>query len=277
MISFPVPAGTKLADLSSTGHAVTWYQALLQSGVQGVVLDGASPGVSADIQNALDAGLSVQLFQGYFTPAWAVPAQATARANALVTLAKEVQWPSGSGAPVLWLDLESTGNAPASALITWITNWGRVVQQAGFQAGLYNGPGHPLSGQQLWDIPTITHYWKSASNVPAIPQRGYQMIQTAFNQSFQGVAVDYDTVQADELGSLPVAVALTAGPSAASFASLQQQVAALQGTLTNLASQGNATDAKLAQVAADVEAHGTDIAAMKTLTNALKRIFSTLK
>ncbi|PSR20082.1 MAG: hypothetical protein C7B45_16655 [Sulfobacillus acidophilus] len=233
MITYALPPGTKAVDLSSTGHAATWYQALLAQGIAAVFLDAATPGVLADIATALSMGLAVGLFQGYYTPAWAVPSTAAQRAAAIVAIAQQAGFPAHATVPVtLWLDLEACGGVPATTIYAWVTNWGQVVQAAGYQAGVYVGAGQPLSGAQLYALPTITAYWRSASQVPDVPTRGYQLVQGVWNQSVDGVAVDYDTVQADAKGGLPVCVSASVGPTAAAWAHLQQDVTTLSERLT---------------------------------------------
>jgi hypothetical protein len=217
------------------GNSLSWYVDLLRSGVGGVEIDCESPGAQADIHHALQAGLYVLLYQGYYQPAWAVPAEAMRRATQMVQAAKLAGFPAaGPNRPTLALDLESCGNVGATAIFTWVSNWGRVIQDAGYSAGLYVGSRQPLSGKQLYAEPTIDHYWEGASKVPMVATRGYEIIQHQWNQTFQGAAVDYDIVQADKLGGLPVGVTLSAGPDATSFAALRADVTALANHLTTL-------------------------------------------
>ena len=273
MLSYPIPAGTKLIDKRTNGQSLSWYQSLLGSGVHGVILDMMTGDVQPDIQNALTAGLTVLLFQGYDTAMFAIPSQATTRANLMVKAAKTAGFPAGSHACNLALDLEATGSASASAIYTWATNWGETVRQAGYQPALYVGPGQPLSGQQLYDLPPFAHYWRSAANVPAVATRGYEILQTAFNQVFEGVYVDYNLVQADALGSLPVGVMLQPGPNAATFAALQQQVATLQAALTTLHREGQHTAQTVATMQAQLTALTNTVTGQQDLLTALKMAF----
>ncbi|NMP20798.1 glycoside hydrolase domain-containing protein [Sulfobacillus harzensis] len=275
MVSVTIPAGTKAVDLSSTGHPLSWYEALLLSGVEAVFLDSLSPGVATDIANALAAGLTVNLFQGYYTPAWAIPSEATTRAQQIVRLAQQGGLPAKATPPVvLWLDLEACGNVPASAIFPWVTNWGQVVQSGGYDAGVYVGAGQPLTGRQLYDIPTITHYWRSASKVPDVATRGYQILQGAWNQSFEGVPVDYDTIQADRLGSLPVGVALSAGPTNAVVAQLQQQVTQLAQQLQNVQSAQSQVQHALTTLQQQLATTQQDVAALQAMVTAIKHVFA---
>jgi hypothetical protein len=68
-----------------------------------------------------------------------------------------------------------------------------------FVPGLYVGANAILTGQQLYDLP-FKHYWKSESKVPAIPVRGYQMIQTQVPQPVNGIGIDQDVTQTDQQG-----------------------------------------------------------------------------
>jgi len=58
------------------------------------------------------------------------------------------------------------------------------------------GDSTQLSGQQLFDF-SFQHYWKSQSKVPAIPNRGYQLIQFLPSVTAYGIAIDMDMTQAD--------------------------------------------------------------------------------
>lgn len=199
--------GDRCVDFSSTGHALEWYYRVKASGLVAVILDGASAGVEFDVERALSAGLGVMLFQGYYPPAWRAIESAEERARALVDLARALQFPAADEGPTLWLDLEDTGPVDAGDIFRWCTLWSQVVRDAGYSAGLYVGAGQPLSSDQLWNIVPISHYWRSASQVPDVAVRGYQVIQEAVNQVIDGVWVDYDRVTVDRLGGVPVALA----------------------------------------------------------------------
>ena len=274
MLTYTLPAGTACIDKQSNGQSLSWYQALLQSGVHAVLLDMMTGNVQPDIQNALTAELAVMIFQGFYTPAFAIPAQATVRAQMIVGAAKAAGFPSGQNAPVLWLDLEACGSVPADAIFSWVTNWGQVVQQAGYQAGLYVGAGQPLSSQQLYSIPTITHYWRSASNVPAVAVRGYEILQGKWNQIFEGVSVDYDTVQVDAKGSLPIAVTLSTGPNAPTFEALVQRVAALEQSVTTTNTHLTSLTNTLNTLSGTLQQAQHQLTLHESRWNAIKQIFN---
>jgi hypothetical protein len=62
--------------------------------------------------------------------------------------------------------------------IDYIEAWAYQVHSAGYIAGLYVSPEMKLSSKELWQLAKIKAYWKSASYVPAVDVRGYQVIQS---------------------------------------------------------------------------------------------------
>jgi hypothetical protein len=239
-----VPATGKWLDKGSAGQDLAWYQGRKAAGVSGVILDLETGGWEADLQNALAAGLQVQVFQGYYAPLWTEgPSAATARAQQAIDAMHTAGLPVSS---IGWLDVEDwPTDATAAEAMAWITAWGSAIAAGHMQAGGYQGSGTPLTGDDWWNITTLHRYWRSASMVPTIPNRGYQIVQTAVNQDADGVAVDLDTVQHDLLGSAPVAIVAVPGtvtvsvpttPSvpavtAADLAALDQQVTLLRQDL----------------------------------------------
>jgi hypothetical protein len=202
----PLSDGDRCVDFSSTGHGLDWYRHLKDDGIVAVILDGASPGVQGDVERALAAGLRVMLFQGYYPPDWHTLDAAALRARELVDLARALGFPAADNGPTLWLDLEDTGSVSANDMFGWCSLWGRIVRDAGFSAGIYVGAGQPLGSDELWNIVPVSHYWRSASQVPDVAVRGYQLVQERVNQMTYGVWVDYDRVERDRLGGLPIAV-----------------------------------------------------------------------
>ena len=99
----------------------------------------------------------------------------------------------------LWCDLEGIGSATAQDVIDYCTSWFTAVSAAGYVPGLYVGANAILSGQQLYDLP-YQHYWQSCSEVPAIPVRGYQMVQTLVQEPVNGIGIDKDVTQTDSQG-----------------------------------------------------------------------------
>jgi len=213
-----LPAGSRVIDLSSTGHSLAWYQAVKANGVAAVMLDAATPGVVTDAHYALEAGLGVGLFQGYWSPAWASRSYALTRGGELVRIAQEIGLPAPAAPRLpLWLDLEAVpSGVDAAAMMDWIAQWASVVAMAGYQPGIYEGPGQPMAAGDFVSLAT-THgpmiFWRSASAVPAIPL-GYVLRQGASNQRYHGVPVDDDEVTANEAGDTLVVAQQTPMPRA---------------------------------------------------------------
>lgn len=99
----------------------------------------------------------------------------------------------------IWCDLEGIAEGVAAQdVIDYCNAWYAAVEKVGYVPGLYVGASCILDGQQLYDLP-FQHYWKSLSNVPAIPNRGYQLVQHA-SETVNGIGIDPDTTQTDEEG-----------------------------------------------------------------------------
>ncbi len=84
-------------------------------------------------------------------------------------------------------------------VIAYCEAWYQAANAAGYVPGLYVGAGALLTGQQLYDL-SFQHYWQSASIVPDIPTRGYQLLQLWPPISINGVWIDLDVAQNDNLG-----------------------------------------------------------------------------
>ena len=214
-------------DFAANDQPASWYGAVKASGIVGVVLDVMSPGWTAAYHNALAAGLAIMLFQGYYAPDWVNAADAAQRAEYAVSQAESVGYPKGA---ILWLDWEKVPTSVTAAdAVIWINRWTQMVQSLGYVAGLYVGVPQPLSPEALYFQLILAHYWRSCSgDAAAVFRRGYQMVQTACNQTVAGVTVDVDTVGPDALGGLPpAAVPVAASPSSDPAASLADELAAL--------------------------------------------------
>ncbi|NES00670.1 MAG: DUF1906 domain-containing protein [Symploca sp. SIO1B1] len=104
----------------------------------------------------------------------------------------------------VWCDLETMENAKDHALvIDYCREWYHAVYNAGYTPGLYVGAGVKLSSEQLYDLP-FQNYWKSVSSVPAVYERGYQMVQNNSPHSangFQkfGINIDENKTYIDNL------------------------------------------------------------------------------
>jgi Rv2525c-like, glycoside hydrolase-like domain len=100
----------------------------------------------------------------------------------------------------VWCDLEWPSKAPPAAdVLVYANAWAKEVVDAGYEAGMYVGANCGVNGDQLWSMPKVRHYWKSASLVPWVSNRGFQMVQT-LEIEVQGIKVDQDIAMFDALG-----------------------------------------------------------------------------
>ena len=156
---------------------------------------------AAEAQAILAGGLALMPVQHVLEPGWTPTAQlgtehgANAAAQALAI---------GVPAQVnVWLDLEGvSAAATAQDVINYCTSWYQEVSLKDYLPGLYVGASCGLDGQQLYDLP-FQHYWHSESTVPALPGRGYQMLQRAQSGTVNGLSIDVDTTMVDQLGGVP--------------------------------------------------------------------------
>jgi Domain of unknown function (DUF1906) len=153
---------------------------------------------AAEGEAILGAGLALMAVQHVRTAGWS-PAAAMGNndgTNASFN-ASAIGFPAGVN---VWCDLEGINAAVAAQdVIDYCNAWYAVVLAAGFVPGLYVGANAILTGQQLYDL-AFQHYWKSESKVPAIPVRGYQMIQTLVPLPVNGIGIDQDVTQTGQQG-----------------------------------------------------------------------------
>lgn len=147
----------------------------------------------------LEAGLALGAVQHVSMPGWTPSTQlGTEYGTNAAHNAASIGLPTGMN---LWMDLE--GIAPgtsAQTVISYANAWYDAVLAAGYIPGIYVGAACILNGDQLYSSLKFQHYWKSLSNVPAIPQRGYQLVQSLAADPVCGVAIDADTTMTDQLG-----------------------------------------------------------------------------
>ncbi len=143
----------------------------------------------------LNSGLALMPVQHVRKPGWspsAILGQEDGQNAA--SNAQDVGFPAGVN---VWCDLEGVDSgASPQDVIDYCQAWYTAVDSAGFVPGLYVGDSTQLSGQQLFDL-SFQHYWKSQSKVPAIPNRGYQLIQFLPSVTAYGIAIDMDITQTD--------------------------------------------------------------------------------
>lgn len=111
------------------------------------------------------------------------------------------------GAPpglTVWTDVEGlTADTPAADIIAYANAWYTAVAAAGYTPGLYVGT-YRLTSSQLYYKLKFRNYWKSGMAVADVYKRGYQMIQQSpGNVAMNGINIDNDVIQADDLGDLP--------------------------------------------------------------------------
>ncbi|MHA1067196.1 DUF1906 domain-containing protein [Enterobacter ludwigii] len=159
--------------------------------------------LSADeATDILQAGLALMVVQHVDDPGW-MPTQSlgqTYGSNA-ATNAASIGIPPGVN---VWCDLEGIANGTAAQdVIDYCSAWYDAVSAAGYIPGLYVGANAVLTGQQLYDLP-FEHYWQSCSEVPDIPVRGYQLVQTFVPEPVNGIGIDSDLTQTDLQGGQAV-------------------------------------------------------------------------
>lgn len=154
---------------------------------------------TGEVSDILSAGLALMAVQHASFPPVDAAKGARFGANAAAHAAA-AGIPHGVN---LWLDLEvvSPPTLPAD-VIAYANAWFTAVEAAGYEPGVYVGAGTGLTGQQLFDDLKFRHYWRSGSDVPDIPTRGYQLVQRipGHPPSIDGVEIDTNVAQTDRLG-----------------------------------------------------------------------------
>lgn len=147
----------------------------------------------------LQAGLGLMAVQHVPYSGWSPTANlGTIYGTNAAKNSKAVGLPPGVN---IWCDLEGVSNiVDADTVIAYCNNWYDAVVKAGYVPGLYVGSGAILDGAQLYYNLKFQHYWQSASEVPEVAVRGYQLVQSAPNARVNGIAVDKDMAQIDNCG-----------------------------------------------------------------------------
>lgn len=166
-----------------------------------------------ELEIILDAGLAVMAVQHVAPSGW-TPSEALGveyGGNAAMH-ARAIALPDGAS---VWLDLEGiAAGTSADATIAYCNAWFKEVESAGYTTGVYVGANSILSADELYLRLKTKHYWKSGSNVPAIPHRGYCMVQHIIaGDQVGGVEIDRNVTFVDAFGSSPMLV--TRGPALA--------------------------------------------------------------
>lgn len=176
---------------------------LARSGVQGP--HDLHP---AEAQTILDSGLALMAVQHVAASPWVASGDlGTSYGTAAAAEAKGIGFPAGVN---VWLDLEGVARATApQEILAYCLNWYVAVESAGYVPGLYVGASCGLTGNELYSLP-FQHYWQSLSGVPAIPTRGYQMVQTAGGE-IAGLSYDKNLTCIDQHGGAPLWLVATGG------------------------------------------------------------------
>lgn len=171
-----------------------------------------------ETRTILESGLALMAVQHVAKEGWA-PTEKLGQSygrNA-ASHAREAELPEGIS---VFLDLEGVDKSAAPEdVIQYCNAWHDEVEAAGYFPGLYVGANCGLDGDDLFYRLKIKCYWKSGSNVPEIPVRGYCMFQTIkHGDKVGGVEIDRNVVRPDHFGTAPVwAVAGLETPALVSF------------------------------------------------------------
>jgi hypothetical protein len=203
----PAPPGVHGFDTNTVLTQDT-ADAFRQQGFQFCLryLSRSTPGAGGDLSRTeaeaiLAGGLALMAVQHVLKRGW-VPSQSLGEqyGAAAVSNGQAAGLPPGI---TLWLDLEGIRSGVQDQdVIAYCNSWFDAVAAVGYQPGVYVGSECVLTGEQLfWRLRT-THYWRSGSQVPEIPQRGYQLIQriTSGPDLVNQIEVDRDLTVTDDLG-----------------------------------------------------------------------------
>jgi hypothetical protein len=148
--------------------------------------------------NILNSGLALMPVQHVRNPGWSPMAEIGQQdGQNAASNAQQIGFPSGVS---VWCDLEGiVKTAAPQDVVGYCESWYNAVNSAGYVPGLYVGYQAILNGDQLHSL-SFQHYWRSQSSVPPIPNRGYQLVQFLPSVTANGIAIDVDFTQTDNLG-----------------------------------------------------------------------------
>ena len=156
----------------------------------------------------LNAGLKLGIVQHCPGKPGIIPSKelGTTYGQNAAKFAKEAGYKEGC---IVYLDLEDVNidySKKQRDIIDYCNCWYDQVLQSGYTPGVYVGFNTFLTGDDLYHKLKFQHYWKSLSRVPEIPERGYEMVQTA-GSPIAGFSIDVNTVTGDKKGNFPVFMA----------------------------------------------------------------------
>ena len=196
--------GFDTASPVSAGAARAFRQAGFRYGVR--YLSRGTPQAAGDLTHAeataiLAGGLALMAVQHVLRPGWTPTAARGAGYG--VTAASNAQQCGLPPGVVVWLDLEGVhSGSPAADVIAYCNAWFDALAGAGYLPGIYVGANGGLDGDALyWRLKT-RHYWRSGSQVPELPHRGYQLVQRISTSPdvVNGIAIDRDVTYTDAFG-----------------------------------------------------------------------------
>jgi len=161
-----------------------------------------------ELADLLDAGLYVSLVQYYSTAYESTDkgkkfsrAYGERIGNAAATNARNLGIPAGV---TIWCDLEFCADATPEMISDYLDGWSSqvVVVSPGFDPGMYVGSNlgsHDtgyMTGSALYMRPRFRSYWRAASIVPQIPNRGWTAVQGLPIKLF-GLELDQNMIALD--------------------------------------------------------------------------------
>ncbi|MCW3849223.1 DUF1906 domain-containing protein [Sphingomonas sp. LB-2] len=152
---------------------------------------------AAEVETIIAGGLALMVVQHVSEPGWTPTATLGTQYGS--TAADAVQAAGVVPGVTLWLDLEGVASGvPASDVTAYCNAWFAAVSAGGYEPGIYVGSSAVLAADQLYSDLNTQHYWQGAGDVPAVAYRGYQMLQTLYDNE-----IDQDRITEDFLGGLP--------------------------------------------------------------------------
>jgi hypothetical protein len=152
-----------------------------------------------EAQMILDAGMGLGIVQHVAGEGWdALADKGRLYGSTAAAQATELGFPKGM---CVWCDLEGVDATDSDEqVIAYCDEWHRMVNGAGYNAGLYVGWRTLLSGAQIHDLP-FRHYWSAFNlNIDEVPTvRGVQ-IKQGREKVAHGVKFDPDVASADLIG-----------------------------------------------------------------------------
>lgn len=152
---------------------------------------------AAEVEAIMAGGLALMVVQHVSEPGWTPTAALGASYG--TNAAAAAQAAGVVPGVTLWLDLEGVASGVSASVVAGYCNaWFAAVSQAGYAPGLYVGNSAVLTAAQLYSDLNTQHYWQGAGDVPAVAYRGYQMLQTLYDNE-----IDQDRIAEDFLGGVP--------------------------------------------------------------------------